>query len=74
MAFGQYYLVSLRSKLVRVVAHLSAALTCHTVCRRVDTVISFKLPSVNVRLWANEAPGDAVRVRRSSYSNKGEDP
>jgi len=37
---------------------------------------SFKLPSVDVRLGVNEAPGDAVRVRVrvSSSSNKGEDP
>jgi len=40
----------------------------------VDIVTSFKLPSVDVRLGANEAPGDAVRVRLSSSSNKGEDP
>ena len=40
-------------------------------CRRVDAVASFKLPSVDVRLGANEAPGDAVRVRLSSSSNKG---
>ena len=43
-------------------------------CRRVDIVASFKLPSVGVRLGANEAPGDAIRVRLSSSSNKGEDP
>jgi len=29
---------------------------------------------VDVRLGANEATGDAVRVRLSSSSNKGEDP
>ena len=50
------------------------ALTCRAVCRRVDIVASFKLPSVDVRLGENEAPGDAVRVRLSSSSNKGEDP
>jgi len=44
------------------------------VCRRVDIVASFKLPSVDVRFGANEAPGDAVRVRLSSSSDKGEDP
>ena len=48
--------------------------TCRVVCRRVDIVASFKLPSVDVRLGANEAPGDAIRVRLSSSSNKGEDP
>ena len=42
-------------------------------CRRVE-VASFKLPSVDVRLGANEAPGDAVRVRLSYSNNKGEDP
>ena len=42
--------------------------------RRVDIVVSFKLPSVDVRLGANEAPGDAIRVRLSYSSNKGEDP
>ena len=42
--------------------------------RRVDIVGSFKLPSVDVRLGANEAPGDAVRFRQSSSSNNGEDP
>jgi len=41
------------------------------VCRRVDVVGSFKLPSVDVRLGVNEAPCDVVRVRRSSSSNKG---
>jgi len=40
----------------------------------VDTVGLFKLPSVDVLLGANEAPGDAVNLRRSSSSNKGEDP
>jgi len=50
------------------------ALTCRAVCRRVDIVASFKLPSVDVSLGENEAPGDAVRVRLSSSSNKGEDP
>ena len=35
--------------------------TCRAVCRRVDIVASFKLPSVDVRLGANETPGDAVR-------------
>ena len=45
-----------------------------TVCRGVDIVASFKLPSVDVRLGANEAPGDAVRVRLSYSSNKGEEP
>jgi len=39
-----------------------------------DIVASFKLPSVDVRLGPNEAPGDAVRVRLSYSSNKGEDP
>ena len=34
----------------------------------------FKLPSVDVHLGANEAPRDAVRVRLSYSSNKGEDP
>ena len=48
-------------------------LTYHAVCRRVE-VASFKLPSVDVRLGANEAPKDAVRVRLSYYSNIGEDP
>ena len=43
-------------------------------CRRVDIVTSFKLPRVDVRLGANEAPGDAVHVRLSYSSNKGEDP
>ena len=43
-------------------------------CRHVDIVASFKLPSVDVRLGANEAPGDDVRVRLSYSSNKGEDP
>ena len=43
-------------------------------CRRVDIVASFKLPSVDVRLGANEAPGDAVSVRLSYSSNKAEDP
>ena len=50
------------------------ALTCRAVCRRVDIAASFKLPSVDVCLGANEAPGDAVRVRLSYSSNKGEDP
>ena len=39
-----------------------------------DIVASFKLPSVDVRLGENEAPGYAVRVRLSSSSKKGEDP
>ena len=39
--------------------------------RRVDIVASFKLRSVDVRLGANEAPGDAVRVRLSYSNNKG---
>ena len=43
-------------------------------CRFVELVASFKLPSVDVRLLANEAPGNAVSVRLSSSSNKGEDP
>ena len=43
-------------------------------CRRVDIAVSFKLPSVDVRLGANEAAGDAVRVTLSSSSHKGEDP
>ena len=43
-------------------------------CTRVDIAASFKLPSVDVRLAANEAPGDDVRVRLSSSSNKGADP
>ena len=43
-------------------------------CRRVDIVASFKITSVDVRLGANEAPGDAVHVRQSYSSNKGEDP
>ena len=47
-----------------------AALTCRVVCRRVDIAASLKLPSVDVRLGENEAPGDAVRVRLSSSSNK----
>ena len=71
---SQYYLVSLRSKLVSVAAHQCAALTCRAVCRRVDIVASFKLPSVDVRLGTNETPGDAVRVRLSYSSNKREDP
>ena len=50
------------------------ALTYRAVCRRVDTVASFKLTSVDVHLGANEAPGDAVRVRLSYSSNKGEGP
>ena len=50
------------------------AFTCGAVCRRVDIVGSFKLPSVDVRLSANEAPGDSVRLRRSSSSNKWENP
>jgi len=37
-------------------------LTCGAVCRRVDIAGSFKLPNVDVRLGANEAPGDAVRL------------
>jgi len=72
MANNQYYLVSLWRKLVSVAAHQSAALTCRAVCRRADIVASFKLPSVDV--GANEAPGDAVRVRLSYSSTKGEDP
>jgi len=67
---SQYYLVSLWSKLVSVAAHQCAALTCRAVCRRVDIVASFKLPSVGERLGANEAPEYAVRVRLSSSSNK----
>ena len=43
-------------------------------CRCVEIIALFKLPSVDVRLGANEATGDAVRVRLSSSSNKGEDP
>jgi len=39
-----------------------------------DLATLFKLPNVDVRLGANEAPGDAVRVRLSYSSNKGEDP
>jgi len=35
--------------LVSVAAHQCAALTCRAVCRRVDIVASFKLPSVDVR-------------------------
>ena len=50
------------------------ALTCGAVCRRVDIVGSFKRPSVDVHFGANETPGDAVRVRRSSSSNKGGGP
>jgi len=73
MAKSQYYLVSLWRKLVSVAAHQCVALTCHAVCRRAEAA-SFKLPSVDVRVVANEAPGDAVRVRLSSSSNKGEDP
>jgi len=57
MASSQYYLVSLWRKLVSVAAHQCAALTCRAVCRRADIVASFKLPSVDVRLGANEAPG-----------------
>ena len=49
-------------------------ITYGAACRLVDMVGSFKLPSVDVHLGANEAPGDAVRVRRSSSNNKGEDP
>ena len=51
-------------------------LTCHAVCRRVDipVVASFKLRSVDVRLGTNEAPEDALCVRLSYSSNKGEDP
>ena len=49
MANSQYYLVSLWRKLVSVAAHQCAALTCRAVCRRVDIVASFKLPSVDVR-------------------------
>ena len=60
--------------MVSIAAHQYAALTCHAVCRRVDTITSFKLPSADVRLGANEAPGAAVRVRLSYSSNKGEDP
>jgi len=60
--------------LVSVAAHRCAVLTCRAVCRHVDIVASFKLPSVDVRLGANEAPGDDVRVRLSYSSNKGEDP
>jgi len=74
MVNSQYYLVSLWSKLVGAAAHQCAALTCRAVCRCVHIVASFKLPSVDVRLGANEAPRDAVRVRLSSSSNKGEDP
>ena len=48
--------------------------TCDAMCRHVDIVGSFKIPSVDVRLGANEAPGDAVRVRRSSSSKKGGGP
>ena len=63
-------------KLVSVAAQPCAALTWRAVCRRVDipVVASFKLRSVDVRLGANEAPADAVRVRLSYSSNKGEDP
>jgi len=39
------------------------------VYRRVDIVASFKFPSVDVRLGANEAPGDAVRVRLRALTN-----
>jgi len=74
MANSQHYSVSLWRKLVSVAAHQCAALTCRAVGRRVDIVVSFKLPSVDVRLGANEAPGDAIRVRLSYSSNKGEDP
>ena len=49
-------------------------LTCGAICRRVDIVGLFKLPSVDVHLRGNETPGDAVRVRRSSSSNKGGGP
>ena len=73
MANSQCYLVSLWSKLVSVAAHQCKALTCRAVCRRVDRVTSFKLPSVDVRLGANEVPGDAVRVRLSSSSSNGEE-
>ena len=37
----------------------------------IDIIGSFKLPSLDMRLGANEAPGNAVSVRRSSCSNKG---
>ena len=45
-------------------------------CRRVDipVVASFKLRSVDVRLGANEATADPVRVRLSYSSNKVKDP
>jgi len=43
-------------------------------CVRVDIVGLFQLPSVDVRLGANEAPGDAVCAKRSSSSNKGGGP
>ena len=57
-----------------VAAHQSAALACRAVCRRIDIVSSFKLPSVDVRLGVVEASGDAVRVRLSYSGNKGKDP
>jgi len=47
---------------------------CVQTCWHSSLVASFKLPSVGVCLGANEAPGDAIRVRLSSSSNKGEDP
>ena len=74
MANNQFYFVSLWNKSDSVAAHQGAALTCRAVCRRIDIAASFKLPSVDVRLGANEAPGDAVLVRLSSSSNNGEDP
>ena len=66
---GEQSVLSLWRKLVSVAAHQCAALTYRAVCRRVDIVASFKLPSVDVRLGANEAPGDAVRVRLSYASH-----
>jgi len=39
-----------------------------------NLAIPFNLPSVDVRLGANEAAGVAVNVRLSYSSNKGEDP
>ena len=62
--------------MVGVAAHQCAALTFRTGCRRVDIVGSFKLPSVGVRLGANEAPGDAVRVKAGGHLlvTKWEDP
>jgi len=65
---------TIQSVLVSVAAPQCAASTCCAVCRLVGIVASFKLPSVDVRLGANEAPRDAVRVRLSYSSNKGEDP